>query len=354
MAHRLGVLIGRFQPAHKYHVKLIGEAIKKSDHLVILLGSSLKARTCKDPLNWHERAHLIYQGLVDEGISADLIAKVSYIPIRDYLYSDHDWVVDVQSKIDRFIEKTFGFDSESTEVTLFGNHKDETSYYLSLFPSWRNDTEQIKISKVAISATDIRHNMFECEEGERPWEEYLTSRVNKYMNNWLDSDEGVRLAEEHKYIKKYRSAVEEWKYPITFTTVDSVVVHKGMVLLVKRRAHPGKGLWALPGGFINQDESLIDGAIRETKEETKLRLEKEWLVSNDVFDAPNRSLRGRTITHGFCFHIRKDNFEMGNVMGGDDAEKAQWFPLGHVLNNMGYELFEDHLDIIYQLTKSIK
>ena len=59
---------------------------------------------------------------------------------------------------------------------------------------------------------------------------------------------------------------------LALMTVDAVVVQSGHILLVKRGDMPGKGLWALPGGFLNQEETMLDGAIRELKEETKIKV----------------------------------------------------------------------------------
>jgi bifunctional NMN adenylyltransferase/nudix hydrolase len=73
-------------------------------------------------------------------------------------------------------------------------------------------------------------------------------------------------------IEKYKESWKAAPFPPTFVTVDAVVVQSGHVLLVKRKAMPGAGLWALPGGFLNQEETLLDGAIRELKEETKIKV----------------------------------------------------------------------------------
>ena len=59
------------------------------------------------------------------------------------------------------------------------------------------------------------------------------------------------LKQEHDYILGYRRAWEAAPYPPTFVTTDAVVVQSGHILLIQRKAAPGKGLWALPGGFLN-------------------------------------------------------------------------------------------------------
>jgi bifunctional NMN adenylyltransferase/nudix hydrolase len=99
-----------------------------------------------------------------------------------------------------------------------------------------------------------------------------------------------------------------------FVTADAVVVQSGHILLVERGRAPGKGLLALPGGFVNPEERIRDAAIRELREETSIsdgkgQIPPAMLASfiedarTRVFDAPNRSLRGRIITHAFLFRL---------------------------------------------------
>ena len=117
--------------------------------------------------------------------------------------------------------------------------------------------------------------------------------------------------------------------------------------MVKRRAEPGKGLWALPGGFldVNNDKSMVSCAIRELKEETGIKVPVPVLIGsikeNKVFDAINRSARGRTITH--AFYIQLPDGELPKVKGQDDAEKASWIHIAHLDSS---EVFEDHYEII--------
>ena len=163
-----------------------------------------------------------------------------------------------------------------------------------------------------------------------------------------------QLVAEQRFIDQYRAAWADAPYAPTFVTTDAVVVHSGHVLLVRRRAEPGKGLWALPGGFVRQHETLLDGCLRELREETRLKLPlpvlKGSLQGREVFDHPDRSLRGRTITH--AFHFVFPSGELPPVRGGDDADKARWVPVSEALE-MGEQLFEDHLSILeYFLARS--
>ena len=134
-------------------------------------------------------------------------------------------------------------------------------------------------------------------------------------------------------------------YAPTFLTCDAVVVQSGHVLLVKRGANPGKGLWALPGGFVNQNERIQDACMRELREETRLKVPLPVLhgsVKNkEVFDHPDRSLRGRTVTQ--AFYIELPPGKLPQVKGGDDAASAKWVPLAFVREE---EMYEDHYHIL--------
>src|SRR3546814_11953961 len=77
--------------------------------------------------------------------------------------------------------------------------------------------------------------------------------------------------------KKIDEAAKDWEgspYPVIFNTADAIIVQGNKLLMVKRRGYPGKGLWALPGGFLNHRERVIEAAIREATEETGIRSEE--------------------------------------------------------------------------------
>jgi len=94
------------------------------------------------------------------------------------------------------------------------------------------------------------------------------------------------------------------------------------VLLVRRRHDPYKGMWSLPGGFMEMNETLEQTAVRELKEETGLK--GVVLKQYRAFSALNRDPRTRVITVLFYGFIE---MERSAVEGSDDAEQADWFPV---------------------------
>jgi len=127
-------------------------------------------------------------------------------------------------------------------------------------------------------------------------------------------------------------------------------VQSGHVLVIRRGFQPGKGLLALPGGFLAENLTLEESAIKELKEETSIKVPVQVLrgsiKASHVFDFPERSLRGRTVTFAYYLELAPDLREgLPRVKGGDDAKKAFWLPLS-ALGEKEDEFFEDHIHII--------
>lgn len=95
------------------------------------------------------------------------------------------------------------------------------------------------------------------------------------------------------------------------------------ILLVERGNDPYKGLWALPGGFVELGEDLPDTAARELEEETGLRPVAMDQVG--AWGTPDRDPRGRTVGVVYAAVARPG---LDKVQGGDDAASAAWHPLG--------------------------
>ncbi|MGC6492246.1 MAG: NUDIX domain-containing protein [Myxococcota bacterium] len=351
---QLAVVIGRFQPAHKHHVQTLLKAASAYDAGLILLGSSYRARDWKNPFRWEERSGLIDAACDDLGVGPLFFTKKG---IKDYPYNDNRWVLQIQKTVEEHLQSAE--DPEVWEVVLVGANKDASTYYLELFPQWSHHFLEPTGS---VSATTVRRAVYEDD-----WEtvaKLTTPNVCTWLKNWAATAEGCRIREEYEAAQRgrlvlaYESAdgsLTKAAFPPLFHTVDVVLLHKGHVLLIERRSHPGKGLWALPGGFLNAGEWPREGAIRELREETRihfflrgnrkrLEISPDWFNDSHQFANPGRSLRGRTITNAYQCVI-PDRYEV-EVQASDDAARARWFPLYDVLHTMDYELFEDHQAIV--------
>lgn len=115
--------------------------------------------------------------------------------------------------------------------------------------------------------------------------------------------------------------------PQALVTVDVVIftVREDalQVLLVQRGAAPFKDRWALPGGFIREDEPLEQAALRELEEETGVR--DVYLEQLYTFGDPDRDPRGRVITVAYYALIASDR---QTLAAGTDAAAARWWPAG--------------------------
>ena len=113
-----------------------------------------------------------------------------------------------------------------------------------------------------------------------------------------------------------------YDYPRPAVTVDIVVCTGELsdVLLIQRKHAPFEGCWALPGGFIEMEETLEAAALRELEEETGVS--DVALTEVGIFGAPFRDPRGRVITIAYAAVIEKPT---RNVRAGSDASAAAWF-----------------------------
>ncbi|HOX37945.1 MAG TPA: NUDIX domain-containing protein [Candidatus Brocadiia bacterium] len=120
-----------------------------------------------------------------------------------------------------------------------------------------------------------------------------------------------------------------------WTAVDVLVLSwagdKIQALLIERGNEPYKGRWALPGGFVEPDESLEQAAARETKEETGIQ--PGYLEQIRAFGAPDRDPRGRVISVAFLSFVP---FDKAKAIAGSDAARVQWFPID-ALPTMAFE-----------------
>lgn len=319
------VFIGRFQPFHHGHQFVVNEALKHASQLIMLIGSANSPRTIKNPFSFAERQSMILSAF-DEATAG----RIHCLPIDDTLYNDHQWLKNVQNAVE---SQTQG----QGKIGIIGHTKDESSYYLSLFPNWG----AIELPNFDnLSATPLRKLYLEQDK----IDERMPASSQAFLGQFKETSDYACLKGEYQHIQDFKQSWQSAPYPPIFSTTDALVVQSGHVLLIERGGDYGRGLWALPGGFLDQDESLLECVLRELSEETGLMLNKHQLKDRQVFDAPERSLRGRTVTTVFYFELVGDS--LPTVNAGDDANRAFWLPLNQLDGNM---MFEDHYSIITKM-----
>ncbi|WP_144259507.1 bifunctional nicotinamide-nucleotide adenylyltransferase/Nudix hydroxylase [Methylocystis sp. ATCC 49242] len=332
MRYDLAVFIGRFEPFHLGHLAILQRALAQAERVVVLVGSADAPRNAKNPWTYTEREVMIHAALGVDG------KRVVTLPLRDHLYNENAWLAEAQAQVASVA-------GDARSIALFGLSKDASSYYLKAFPQW----ELVDAASVPLlSATELRRHLFSEDAGAlRLIEANVPAPVFEIISAFRNTAAYAQTLDEFRHVENYRAAWAKAPYPPIFVTVDAVVAHSGHVLLVKRKSQPGRGLWALPGGFVNESETLRDAAIRELREETRLKIPAAVLRGSirgeKVFDYPERSLRGRTITHAFYFEFPSG--ELPGVRGADDAARARWIPVSEI-QGMRASLFEDHFFIL--------
>jgi 8-oxo-dGTP diphosphatase len=136
-----------------------------------------------------------------------------------------------------------------------------------------------------------------------------------------------------------------YNYPRPAVTADIIILRESeaqkFVLLIERKRPPFEGIWALPGGFLEMDETLEEAALRELQEETGITGVE--LKQFHTFSKVNRDPRHRTITTVFIGHA-EENIA---AVAGDDAANVDWFPL----NSLPALAF-DHQEVMDMVKKN--
>lgn len=369
------VFIGRFRPFHNGHKHVIDQALKQAHNVLVLVGSANRPRTHKNPWTYGEVCAMIHDSYDWHATPPkDLPLKIA--PLDDWMHdNDFRWLMDVQREVQNEIDEIRRLTGEQElRVGLVGFSKDHTSYYLKKFPQWGSvDVGPHKHDGHVLNATEIRRKLLDqvpagsdsMLEALHEMRALLPAPVSEFLRHWVtqprniktleDLAEAVAFAreykEEHKFQGKMSLGVYMGKpYEAIMTTVDSVVIQSGHVLLIKRKFNPGKGLWALPGGFGHANEWLRDANARERSEETRIKLSRHVLDLafrfKHVFSDPNRSDdRGRIITHAYL-HLLNDRAQLPEVEADDDASEVRWWPLGLMDPN---QMYSDHYWIVRKM-----
>jgi bifunctional NMN adenylyltransferase/nudix hydrolase len=367
------VLIGRFRPFHNGHKHVIDKALEKAHNVLVLVGSANRPRTFKNPWTAFEVSQMIGSVYKDE----ELRGRINIVGLDDWMHdNDFRWLMNVQRAVDtekQRIQQWVGH-TDPFRIGLVGFSKDHTSYYLKKFPQYGSvDVGPFKTGDKILNATDLRNALMTGEQWTSAPEvkQGVPKEVLHWLEDWIRPDEHSKIieglveaaefAKEYKVEHQYKGKLDPKTglylgkpYQPIMTTVDSVVIQSGHVLMGRRKFNPGKGLWALPGGFGHANEWLRDANARERSEETRIKLSRNVLDLafrfKHVFSDPNRSDdRGRIITHVYL-HLLNDRAELAFVEADDDFEEVAWIPLGLMDPN---DTYSDHFWVVHKMIDMI-
>lgn len=343
---KVGVFIGRFQIWSAAHQMNVMEAFRRAelDHMTIVIGTAFGPYTNKNPLTGLERRKMISAALVEAGVP---LHKVTFIMMRDYP-DNNDWANEVTFRV----ESQF---APEAEFVLVGMKKDHTSFYIDMFPHWKQSlaVEPYMANGAVLSATDLRAAFYNAS----PFDDgvaVLPEAVKRFLYDFrqTESERFLYLKHEQDHYDEYKAAWSAAPYPPTFFTADAVVrVDSGWgmpgVILIRRKKSPGKGLWAIPGGFVDQFETSGQAAARELFEETGLDINTTEDGSSHGFtlvDSPHRSQRGRVISIVSKFTVLCE--DVPSLRPGDDADFVEVVPISEVIKKYHNKMFDDHYNII--------
>lgn len=142
------VFIGRFQPFHLAHMQTVQIALAHSENVILALGSAQDERNIKNPFSALEREQMILSNF-----SQDDQKRIHFVHVID-VYNDVKWVKLVKSLVSDVVKPT-------DRVGLIGHFKDDSSYYLQLFPEWK--MLELESLVGAISATPLREAYYRGE-----------------------------------------------------------------------------------------------------------------------------------------------------------------------------------------------
>ena len=336
-SHDLAVLIGRFQPFHNGHLSLLKQALALAPRVVVVIGSAFSARSPKLPFDWHECARM-----VRAAVSESERSRVLCVPVRD-CFEETRWVNAVRSAVAQAIAEQHAASPAST--VLLGHFRDPTRDYLHAFPDWTLHTaDSVPIRR----ASALRDAVFaRVEEGLADIAPEVPAGTLEFLREWTTRPSFGKMQEEAAILREYDIAWSVAPYPPVLVTVDCVVKCRDRVLVIQRGHAPGKGLLAVPGGFLEQRETTFQSALRELEEETHLAVSaatlRTCLKGNDVFDRPDRSQCGRTITHGFFFDL--GDREPPSIRADDDAAAASWMPIDQLCASEE-RFLDDHFQML--------
>lgn len=394
----LCVFILRGQPLHAGHVRVIEEGLRRGRRMVVLVGSANEPRSFRNPFTAPERIEMIRETFERE-------PRLMVLPLEDSEYNINEWIERTHGTVERAWQAFRAMDASLPSnpcVALIGHSKDGSSYYLNLFPAW--DSIGVPQHKL-LNATDVRTQLFGSLDMIRaPLDaafnarlvellgqgvesksaiaqanhidtrafladymrlarsqaqaflssphtaDILPSPVIAFLTRFVGSAEYEALIQEYAFVARYQWAWRLAPHTPQFLTADAVVIKAGHVLMVRRRGFPGKGLWALPGGFVEADEFIETSCFRELAEETGLKVPpavlKGSVRARKKFDDPFRSSRGRTVTHAFLVDLGVGplpKIKKGGSPHDEETFEVKWVPLARLRRD---RCFEDHYAII--------
>lgn len=327
--NRAVVICARFQPPHRGHVEAIAQACASGARVLVVMLGAQESRSLRNPWSDEERRAMLLGSLPRE-------AQVDVVAIGDRRYERARWTQRVEEAVRRRL-------GPWTEVTLVADLDPRSDV-----PPWPAAWLAGARSARFIERENLLRASFFWGEARFTLDTvaaHLPEPALAQLRDYVDSEAFEALRAEAAFIRAGKARWAASPYPPVFVTVDALVTWGDRLLLIERGRLPGLGLLALPGGFLDPQESLLAACRRELLEETQVDASTLAPLAVRVYDDPYRSLRGRTITH--LFHFACDSaLACPRAEGGDDARRALWLPRSELCSQT---MFEDHYAMLQHM-----
>lgn len=331
----IGIVIGRFQPFHTGHQSLITKSLNECENTVVFIGSANKSRDYNNPLTNEERKETILNSY--KGTPALHIVFLHDKPTLE------EWVANVYGLINHMSQGED--DVDPSTVTLYVAKKDEPFYT----ENFLFNTEVVGLS--GISGTEVRKNLYKGSG--TPFADMPHSTLT-LLKGVLASGHWRRMKEEYNSCvsgKAKATLSHAYSNPIE-PVVHAVVVQGTKALLVKRNSVRGYGQWALPGGFLEANESTQEGALRELWEETGIDLKKLQCAQLAVALEENLDdISVRTLGVNYLFVV-KESEEIEVLVDKTEVLDYKWTELADITGDKEI-LFYNHNLVVQRLMASV-
>ena len=328
---------GRYQIPHLGHLAMIEEATKIAETTYVVIGSAGAFMSPKQPFSVQERVEMLKLGLRDFGVD---LRKIKFVSVHDNRYRNSRWEADMRDAVD---------EQPDDKIVMVGFDKDKGSWWLDTFGWNVHQVEEYKYNDLTISATNIRNDYF---SGKSLYNHPISKSVEMFLIGFKLTDKYNTLKDEHEYNLKELAKMENYPYrdSLNCMTGDAVVVCNGHLLVTIRGNMPGLGAYALPGGHKNSDETTKECAIRELREEVRLKVPERVIRGSikdqHLFDYPDRSYPICKPTQAILIELLPDNNgKLPKVSPRDEIRDVKWMPL-HMVRRNRDKFFDDHYEII--------
>lgn len=377
---RIEVLVHRFHWCTTELRKWLVETAKVCDVLCVVMGATQSSPSGREPLP------LLTRQKIRDLCVQDLPVRVILLEMPDLLYQPLAWGALLQRKLDAVLgvvpqpAKWLAPTEVVQRLWRYWFHHPDEEVATPLRGPLAQLPKQILAAEQTFQQLYFEHDLKGTADGDAPKDVSLFHSIcaSQVLSEYMTFQTTALWAQCRDDYFAVKTFVDKWAsapYTPIFHTVDALVrcridalasevsvTHNpsdkleaagcltagDYVLLIRRGRAPGKDLWAIPGGFLEADESRYCGALRELQEETGLNLQNPDLqvdsVGHWVVDAPRRSARGRILTTVYVFDLGVLQ-TLPAVLGADDAACAQWVTLDSV---QAEACFEDHCFLLSQ------